>query len=177
MTTITEDTEISPVDIARAFSAAADLRPPDDDDQANFSETLAAIVNRGATLLGRDRGAAARGSLSPHAGADLDELATFNALILTAADFLGDNESVSSRSLSFGVRSKLADVNTGISGVERALMLLAGLIPLAGDVDQGALLEAADAERARNATLRALEYGIAEHLVTEGIPAPIASAA
>lgn len=171
MVAIAQDIEITNAAIADALSVAAMIRSQEDERISpwvstapqSFGEALAETVNLGASILGRDRnspfGPGAGNATSP--GAQL-ELAQFNASILVTIDFLSPRSGVSSASISFGVRSKTADVVEDFAGVERALMLQAGLLPMTSLIESGNA-SSLELGRARDTALRSLEYGIAEY--------------
>jgi len=105
------------------------------------------------------------------------ELARFNAAVLIVADFLtAKPRPVSSAELSFGVRSKAADVYESFVGLERAMTLLAGIIPLAVNLEAG-LGGASDRDRAHAITVRVFEWTLAEYCAVARIQSAPAIAA
>jgi len=181
-----DDIELSPVEIAKALSAAARIRSGDSPTTSprkistptSLSEALAEAVSLGAGILGRGRRnpfAPGQADSSSTPGA-LAELAQFNAAVLVTTDFLCQTSSISSASIAFGVRAKAVDVVESFIAIERSLMLLAGVIPLAAALDAAHVSED-DLASSRAVVLAALEWGISEYAAIAQTSSLVAAAA
>lgn len=176
MLSISDDIDLTNVEIAKALSAAAAIRSGESDATAaawvqseptTISEALAESINLGATILGRSRHNPFQPEATPSGNGPgaLLELARFSAAILIVADFICEEHPVSSAAIAMRVKVKTLDVVESFVGVERSVMLLAGMIPVASAIESG---EATAGERTNSHTvaLTALSWAITEYCVT-----------
>ena len=90
MLSISDDIDLTNVEIAQALRAAADLRANEDDGTGptNLSEAIADSIYIGASVLGRDRRNPFVAESAP-SRVDHFELARYSAAILIATVFIG----------------------------------------------------------------------------------------